>query len=259
MNARGYVGSFPVKLEHLPLIFNITVLILAHALLLPIMESENNSQNAERTANPMLIRAVILGVVALMVIGMATHMLPDGIIIPAFMIFCAGLITFSTSKPEGMDFRFIVLTMSVSFAYFILLNRYEAMSGGYFAFGKSLGFTLGEIPPLAVFILAIPVALTQNFVRSLPYNIYVRALAGSVLSAIPVVFVMYAGPLTDVLYWENLTPAPVVFISVFIVSFFLSFAGLQLNYKCETRFYRETYLSWILFWVAAFGIHLLMP
>lgn len=207
----------------------------------------------------MLIRAVILGVVALMVIGMATHMLPDGIIIPAFMIFCSGLLIFSTSKPEGMDFRFIVLSLAVSFAYFILLNRFEAMSGGYFAFGKSLGFTLGEIPPLAIFIVAIPVLLTQNFIRNLPYSIYVSALAGSVLSAIPVVFVMYAGPLTDVLYWENLNPPPVVFISVFVVSFFLSFAGLQLNYKCETRFYRETYLSWILFWVAAFGIHQLMP
>jgi hypothetical protein len=73
-------------------------------------------------------------------------------------------------------------------------------------------------------------------------------LAGSVLTGIPIAFVMYAGPMIDVLYWENLTPPAVVFISVFVLSFFLSFAGLQLNYKAETRYYREIYLSWILFW-----------
>lgn len=207
----------------------------------------------------MLIRALIMGVVAFMILGSVKHWLPDSMIVPALIVFCSGLIIFSTSRPEGMELRFIVLTLAVSFAFFILMNRFEALSGGYFAFGKSLGFLLGEIPLLAIFIVAIPVLLTQNFIRNLPHNIYVRALAGSVLTGIPIAFVMYAGPMIDVLYWENLTPPAVVFISVFVLSFFLSFAGLQLNYKAETRYYREIYLSWILFWIASFGFHLLIP
>lgn len=197
----------------------------------------------------MLIRALILGVIVFMITGSAKQLFPDSIIVPALIVFCAGVMIFSTSRPEGMDLRFIVLTLAVAFAFFILMNRFEAMSGGYFAFGKSLGFRLGEIPLLAIFIVAIPVLLTQNFIRNLPHNIYVRALAGSVLTGIPIAFVMYAGPLIDVLYWENLTPPPVVFVPVFVLSFFLSFAGIQLNFKAETSFYREIYFAWIVFWL----------
>lgn len=197
----------------------------------------------------MLIRALILGVIVFMITVSAKLLLPDSIIVPALIVICAGVMIFSTSRPEGMDLRFIVLTLAVAFAFFILMNRFEAMSGGYFAFGKSLGFRLGEIPLLAIFIVAIPVLLTQNFIRNLPHNIYVRALAGSVLTGIPIAFVMYAGPLIDVLYWENLTPPPVVFVSVFVLSFFLSFAGIQLNFKAGTSFYREIYFAWIVFWL----------
>jgi hypothetical protein len=219
------------------------------------MESENAPQSAQKTISPMVARLIIAVAVALMIIGTATHLLPDYIIIPSFLVLCIGLIIATGSKPAGMDLRYVVLTLAVSFAYFILLNRYESLSGGYFAFGKSLGFFLGEIPLLSIFLVAIPAILSQNFIRNIQMNIYLRSLAGSVLIGIPIAFVMFAGPLVDVLYWENLLPSPVVFVSVFILSYFLAFAGQQLNYTMSTRLYREIYLSWILFWIAAFGIH----
>lgn len=214
------------------------------------MESENAPQPPRNTISPMVARLIITFAVALMIIGSATQLLPDYIIVPSFLIFCIGLIVASASKPVGMDIRYIVLTIAVSFAFFILLNRYEALSGGYFAFGKSLGFFLGEIPLLSVFLITIPALLTQNFIRNLRSNIYFKSLVGAVYTSCGFAVVMFAGPTIDILYWENTWPSPATIVPLFLMSYFLSFAGLQLSFAIRFKLAVEILLAWITFWSA---------
>jgi hypothetical protein len=219
------------------------------------MESPETQNTVRSNINPSVVRIAFIIGVAFLITAASAHLLSDSIIIPAFISLCAVTMASTESKLTGMDKRFLILSFAVGFAFFILLNRYETLSGGYFAFGKSLGFMLGEIPFLAFLLIAIPVVLAQNLIRTIHQSIYIRALAGSALTVIAIGIVLFSGPFTDVFYWENILPAPAVFLPVFVVSFFLSFAGLQLNYGTVTRFYREVYLAWIIFWAAEFVIH----
>lgn len=219
------------------------------------METPGTPNTERHKINHSVVR-IIFSLGAIFLIASASfQLLRVSVIIPAFICLCGVTIAFTSTKITGMDKRFIILSLAVSFAFFILLHRYEALSGGYFAFGKSLGFLLGEIPVLSFLLIAVPVLLAQNFIRTMHHNIYLRALAGSAITGIATGFVLFAGPFTDVFYWENILPAPVVFLPVFVVSFFLSFAGLQLNYGAASRYYREIFLAWLIFWAAEFLTH----
>lgn len=193
---------------------------------------------------------MLLGFVTLMTICITTHLVRDSISIPTFIVLFLCLIIFCSSGLEGLDSRYIALTLVTSFAYFILLNRFESLSGGHFEFGKSLWFRLGEIPILSMFIIAIPTVLTQNLIRNLPSSIYVKALIGSLLSAAPVVLLFYSGPFIDVMQWELLFPSIKALPGLLCLTYLLSFAGLQFNFSSRISYPIAFYSCWITFWMA---------
>ncbi len=140
--------------------------------------------------------------------------------------------------------RFVILVFAVGTGILVIGERNPAMFGS-FSMGDGLGPFFGSVGMLCGLLVALPTLFTYPIAGNLTENIYLRSLIGAVLVTVPAILISYNGEMLSFFTWFEIFPAFTGFIIWFAISFFLQFAGFQLQVTLDNPMALPLYIIWI--------------
>lgn len=192
-----------------------------------------------------LLAAIISGVLAVVVIVWLRLLLPGWMYSGSVLLLTSliGYLLFAGPWSPS-QIRFVILVFAVGTGILVIGERNPAMFGS-FSMGDGLGPFFGSVGMLCGLLVALPTLFAYQVVGGLTENIYLRSLIGAVLVTVPAILISYNGEMLSFFSWFEIFPAFSGFIIWFAISFFLQFAGQQLQVKMENPMALPLYIIWI--------------
>lgn len=192
-----------------------------------------------------LAASILTGILSVLILIWLPLQLPGVLYCgSALLLLCLFAYLLFAGEWSSAEIRYVILVFAVGTGVLVVAERNPAMMGS-FSMGEGLGPFLGSVGLLCGLLYALPTMFSFPLTARLTDNIYLRSLIGGIMVTVPAILISYNSNLLNFFTWFELVPSSTGFIVWFVVSFFLHFAGHQLQVKLENPIALTLYIVWI--------------
>lgn len=162
----------------------------------------------------------------------------------ALLLLCLFAYLLFAGEWSPAEIRYVILVVAVGTGILVIAQNNPAMLGS-FSMDEGLGPFLGPVGLLCGLLVALPTLFSFPLTARLTSNIYLRSLIGGILVTVPTILISYNSEVLHFFTWFELVPSYSGFIVWFVVSFFLHFAGHQLQVQLGNPMALPLYIVWV--------------